>query len=172
MSARVAPPVPAGVVLRWATPADAEAGARLHVGCWRESYAGLVDPGLLQAQLADLPSWEQRWRDTATTPRLLAESEEGLTGFAVAGPATDANPPASEVLFAAYVRSAWFGTGLGAALVYGVLGERPAYLWVLERNARARAFYDKLRFRLDGARERYDPLGAWMVRMVRGSMLP
>lgn len=162
-----ATPPPDGVRLRWATEADAEAGARLHVDCWREAYRPLVDPGLLEAQLADLPSWVQRWRDTATVPRLLAEADEGLVGFAVAGPATEPDAPEPEVLFAAYVRAARLGTGLGSALVHGVLGDWPAYLWVLEDNARARAFYDKLGFAFDGRRQRFDPLDAWMVRMVR-----
>ncbi len=168
-----APPLPEGVRLRWATPDDAEAGARLHLACWREAYAPLVDPALLQAQLADPASWAQRWRDQATrVPRLLALFDDQPAGFGMAGPAREDHAPAALELYAAYVRAAWYGTGLGRALVHGVLGDRPAYLWVLENNGRARAFYEKLGFRPDGARERFAPLDAWEVRLVRASMTP
>ncbi len=164
-----APAPPDDVALRWATLADAAAGARLHLDCWREAYGPLVDRGLLEAQLADPASWAQRWRDhTARVPRLLAEHEGDLVGFAVAGPSRGEDPPAPLELYAAYVRAAWYGTGLGRALVDRVLGAGPAYLWVLEGNARARAFYEKAGFRTDGARERFEPLDAWEVRMVRG----
>lgn len=159
--------------LRWATPADAEAGARLHQECWREAYAPLVDPGLLAAQLADPAAWAQRWRDqTRLVPRLLASHGPDLVGFAVAGPARDDDAPTALELYAAYVRAGWYGTGLGHALVDGVIGERPACLWVLEGNDRAQAFYAKLGFDLDQRRQRFDPLDAWEIGMSRGSMRP
>ena len=166
-------PPPEGVTLRWATLADAEAGARLHLDCWREAYAPLVDRGLLEAQLADPVSWADRWREhTRRVPRLLAERRLGdeveLVGFAVAGPGRGEDPPRPLELYAAYVRASCYGTGLGRALVERTLGFGPAYLWVLENNPRAIAFYEKLGFALDGTRERFAPLDAWDARMVRG----
>jgi GNAT superfamily N-acetyltransferase len=165
-----APAPPEGVTLRWATVADAEAGARLHLACWREAYGPLVDPGLLEAQLADPASWADRWREhTRRVPRLVAEHDGELVGFAVAGPARGKDAPRPLELYAAYVRAAWYGTGLGRALVERTLGTGPASLWVLEDNGRARRFYEKLGFGLDGARERFAPLDAWEARMVRGA---
>jgi GNAT superfamily N-acetyltransferase len=159
---------PDGVTLRWATVADAAAGARLHLACWREAYGPLVDRGLLEAQLADPASWTERWREQIPrVPRLLAERDGELVGFAVAGPGRGDAPPAPLELYAAYVRAACYGTGLGRALVDRVLGAGPAYLWVLEGNDRARRFYETLGFRVDGTRERFAPLDAWDVRMVR-----
>lgn len=159
---------PTGVTLRWATVADADAGARLHQACWREAYGPLVDRGLLEAQLADPASWAERWREQIPrVPRLLAERDGELVGFAVAGPGRGDDPPAPLELYAAYVRAACYGTGLGRALVDRVLGAGPAYLWVLDGNVRAERFYEKLGFRRDGTRERFAPLDAWDVRMVR-----
>ncbi len=160
--------LPTGITLRWATVADAEAGARLHLACWREAYGPLVDPGLLEAQLADPASWTQRWREQIPrVPRLLAERDGELVGFAVAGPGRGEDPPAPLELYAAYVRASCYGTGLGRALVDRVLGPGPAYVWVLDGNARAERFYEKLGFRRDGTREWFTPLDAWDVRMVR-----
>jgi hypothetical protein len=41
-------------------------------------------------------------------------------------------------------------------------------VWVLEANARARAFYRRHGFEADGAREHFAALDAWEIRMVRG----
>ena len=53
--------IPDCVTLRTATVEDVEAGAALHAACWREAYAGLVDPALLQARLADTDRWRTGW---------------------------------------------------------------------------------------------------------------
>ncbi len=39
--------------LRLAVPSDAEAGARLHLDCWREAYTDLIAPTRLDALLDD-----------------------------------------------------------------------------------------------------------------------
>jgi RimJ/RimL family protein N-acetyltransferase len=52
-----------------------------------------------------------------------------------------------------------------------VLGDRPAFLWVFEDNPPARAFYTKLGFAADGARQ-FDDFGGRRlaeIRMVRGA---
>jgi hypothetical protein len=40
-------------------------------------------------------------------------------------------------------------------------------LWVLERNARGRAFYERCGFVADGARQELRGLGEFEIRMVR-----
>ncbi|HEY0949156.1 GNAT family N-acetyltransferase [Nocardioides sp.] len=156
-------------VLRAAGAGDAEAGAALHRACWREAYGPYVDPLLLDQRLADADRWVASWRHQLASgpPRVLAEADGELIGFAVAGPARDADPPAPIELYAIYTRAAWWGTGLGRRLWEAVRPERPCSLWVLEANARARAFYARLGFAADGARELYAGLDAWEIRMVR-----
>lgn len=161
---------PVEVVLRDAVPSDAEAGAALQRNCWREAYGPLVDPGLLMARLADVMAWISAWRDQLRDgpPRVVAEADGELIGFAVVGPQRDPESPTELELYAVYVREAWHGTGVGQALLESVLGDRAASLWVLEDNARARAFYARNGFVPDGGRKRYAPLDAWELRMVRG----
>jgi GNAT superfamily N-acetyltransferase len=161
------------VTLRDAVLADADAGAALHRNCWREAYGALAtDPALLRARLADVGWWVRSWRAQLESgpPRIVAEAEGELIGFAVAGPSRDLGPPVPDELYAVYVRKLWYGTGVGQALLKAVLGDRPASLWVLEDNVRARGFYERNGFTVDGAREWHAGLGTWEVRMVRGSM--
>ena len=158
------------VTLRNAVPADAAAGAAMHRNCWREAYADIADPTLLAARLADVGRWLEAWQRHLESgpPRILAEADGEIIGFAVVGPSRDPEPPVPDELYAVYVREYWYGSGVAQALLDAVVGEKPASLWVLEDNARARAFYERNGFVADGAREWYAGLGAWEVRMVRG----
>ena len=60
-------------------------------------------------------------------------------------------------------------SGIAQALVARVLGDRPAFLWVLEANPRAIAFYKKLGFVPDGSRQflTLDGKSLPEIRMVR-----
>ena len=64
--------------------------------------------------------------------------------------------PRCAELYALYVTPAWWSTGTGRDLMCRVLDETQAggypriVLWVLEQNARARRFYERSGFRLDG----------------------
>lgn len=162
------------VTLREAAPDDAAAAAAMHRNCWREAYADIADPALLHARLADVGRWVSAWQRHLASgpPRVLAEVDGELIGFAVAGPSRDPEPPVPVELYAVYVREHWYGTGVAQALMDAVLGDAPASLWVLEGNARARAFYARNGFVPDGAREWYADLGAWEVRLVRGAAGP
>lgn len=157
------------VELRRATLHDAEAGAALHAACWRETYGPLVDAVLLENYLADAGRWAARWRDRIALgpPRLLAAHGDELVGFASAGPGRHETVPVPTELYAIYVRAAWHGTGLGQALLEEILHGQPAYLWVLEDNLRARAFYARNGFTPDGGRKKFEPLDAWEVRLTR-----
>jgi GNAT superfamily N-acetyltransferase len=155
--------------LRPAVPADAADGAAMHAACWREAYGPYADPRLLAERLADSDRWLTAWaRQLAEgPPRVLAEADGELVGFAVAGPSRDADRTTISELYAVYTRAAWWGTGLGQALLDAVAPEGSCSLWVLEDNERARRFYQRNGFRPDGTRELYEDLGAWEMRMVR-----
>ena len=96
---------------------------------------------------------------------LVAEVDDGLAGFANLGPPRDDDAAVDLELYAIYVRAVWWGTGLGHALFEEAVGERAAYLWVVEGNQRAMGFYERQGFRLDG-RTKAEPEGLHL-RMVR-----
>ena len=59
------------------------------------------------------------------------------------------------------------GTGLADGLLTQLVGDRDATLWVVEGNARARRFYTRLGFVVEGARTEHDATGTPEIRMVR-----
>jgi ribosomal protein S18 acetylase RimI-like enzyme len=161
--------IPDGVTLRPATRDDAVAGAALHRACWRETYGPHVDPAVLEARLADPIGWIAAWERQLAVgpPRTLAVADDELVGFSVSGPSRDEEAPAPWELYAIYVRQAWWGSGLGDELMTATVPDGPCWLFVLEANARAQAFYRRHGFAPDGTRHHYAGLDAWELRMVR-----
>ncbi len=152
--------------IRVAVPDDAEAGAALHQACWLEAYPAICGEEIVRRFASDDLEWGLRWRTSIEhgPPRWLAEHDGELVGFATAGDGDEGFE-----LRGLYVRMAWWGTGLGDQLLSHALGDRPAMLWVLDGNDRARRFYERHGFTLDGQRMFFDPLQSWKVRMSRGA---
>ena len=143
--------------IRPATPDDADALGRLHMACWREAYGDLLSAEFFEGATPE--SSAERW--AVTIPRLaggggvalLAEEDGELVGFASSGPGRGEDPPRELELYAIYVRASAYGSGLGQRLLDAAIGDRPASLWVLERNPRARALYERNGFAHDGTTE-------------------
>jgi GNAT superfamily N-acetyltransferase len=164
-------------LIRRATVSDVEAGAQCHANCWQEAYAGIVDPTRLAEATADVPARSRRWQTAIEdgAERWLAMHPDGddvpvtecVVGFAAPGMSRDSDGPRVLEVYAIYVRKAWWGTGLGGRLLEVAVGDEPALLWVLEANARARAFYARHGFRPDGARKLDPVFGEPEIRMVR-----
>lgn len=152
-----------------AVPADAEAILAVKDQGWREAYAHLLAPEFLAA-LDGTPGRADRWREMIASdggPHFaVARSAGNVVGTAGAGRARDAAAPAPEELYTVYVLARAQGTGAASALVDRVLGDRPAFLWVFEDNPRARAFYTKLGFVPDGARQ-FDDFGGRRIAEIR-----
>ena len=153
--------------LREAGPADAAVLGRLQVASWRATYRGILP----ESSLAGLSEEVQ----TAAFAQSLAQAGPGFRiwllesrgrpmGFAVAGPSRDPQAcgpdpgaPRTGEIHAIYLLPEAWGQGLGRALMDRALaglggdGFGAAALWVLERNARARAFYEAGGWTLAGA---------------------
>ncbi|PXX64126.1 acetyltransferase (GNAT) family protein [Nocardia tenerifensis] len=143
--------------------------AECHIACWREAYVDLVPAHVLDAFDIDrrAEQWERnRVKYPGRTWVALAGAE--VIGFAGAGETLDDPPEPAHQLYALYVRSPWYGTGLADELLHAALDPAAAYsLWVFERNPRALAFYRRHGFELDGTSrvEAFSP--SIEVRMVR-----
>jgi GNAT superfamily N-acetyltransferase len=141
-------------LIRPVTADDAPALGAVHMACWREAYVHHLSADFLARATPE--SSATRWASTlaSLTPDhrlLVAEAGNELLGFAMSGPARGDEPPRDRELFAIYVRAVAHGTGIAQALLDGVLGREPAFLWVLDRNPRATAFYARNGFIDDGA---------------------
>lgn len=164
--------LPDGVVVRTTRPEDAVALAHLHLDVWDDAYTGLIPQQILDDRRANaserIATWQRILADHDRT--LVAEGPEGLIGFASAGPGRDDDVDIQLELMALYVRAAWWGTGVGHALLEAALGDRAAYLCVLEGNDRALRFYERHGFARDGHVE--DAPEGPHVRMVRQPLTP
>lgn len=154
-------------VVRPAVLSDAEALGHLHLDVWDDAYTGLVPQEILDDRRERAEERIQRWRDilAGEHANLVAESQEGLIGFARGGPGRDNDIDIELELWALYVRRSWWGTGVGYTLFQAAIGDRAAYLWVLAGNQRAIRFYERQGFRLDGTEDEHDE--GVHVRMVR-----
>ena len=157
----------ADYAIRPAFEEDAEALGHLHLDVWDDAYTGLMPQRILDERRARADERIARWRDILAGEHgtLLAESPAGLIGFAGAGPRRDEDVDIETELMALYVRAAWWGTGVGYALMRAAIGDRAAYLWLLDGNDRALRFYERQGFRLDGTVAQHEE--GRHVRMVR-----
>jgi ribosomal protein S18 acetylase RimI-like enzyme len=138
--------------LRRATAADIDAVAALHADSWRRHYRGAYPDEFLDGDLlADrLAVWTPRLSaPDGAACTVLAEDGGALLGFVHAR--FDADPAWGTLVDNLHVSTSLHRTGIGRTLMREVATtvaeERPAggvYLWVLEQNNRARAFYAAL----------------------------
>lgn len=160
--------------VRPAVVGDAERLGRVHVQVWREAYAAVMPPEFL-AGLDPVRS-AARWRDSLTDPppgtvALVGLADATVVGFCLTGPTRDDPPEPTHELYALNVLAAHHGSGLADRLVdpalAGPFGAGPVSLWVVAENARARAFYRRHGFTLDGRTKDHEGTGTHEVRMVR-----
>jgi ribosomal protein S18 acetylase RimI-like enzyme len=149
---------------------DLDEMGRVHVQVWREAYAGLLPDDYLAG--LDATFGPARWRERfGSSPELswwIARDEEGIVGIATSGPPRDDDAPRPLELYAINVLRRAHGTGLADELMAHVIGDRPTYLWVLEGNDRAAAFYRKHGFTDEGGRKPEPDTGVVEIRMARG----
>ncbi|MCM6773796.1 GNAT family N-acetyltransferase [Nocardia sp. CDC159] len=147
--------------------------AECHIACWRDAYRDLVPAHILAAfDVGKLTvTWEHRLRRYPENT-VVAVLDDTVIGFASGGHSLDEPPVTAKQLYAMYVRTAWYGTGVAHDLMRATLDPRvDTSLWVFEENPRAQTFYRKYGFELDGTRrvEAFTP--AVEVRMIRRAEL-
>jgi ribosomal protein S18 acetylase RimI-like enzyme len=135
-----------------AGPGDADAIAALHADSWRRHYRGAFSDNFLDGDVTAV--LRDRWRERLAThdPRtrtILARQGGELAGFAHTE--LGAHPEWGALLDNLHVAYGLKRRGVGRRLVAltarAVIDAAPGsglYLWVLEQNAAARAFYAAL----------------------------
>lgn len=153
-------PVTSGPVVRPARVADADAIGEIHVASWQAAYAGQL-PGdyLAGLSVADRQrGWQRRLeRPPAGNDVLVVEVGHTVAGFCSIGPSRDESAARDTAeLYAIYLHPRHSGGGLGRALHDHAIatllagGYLSATLWVLDSNARARGFYERLGWHAEG----------------------
>ena len=151
---------------------DCDELGRVHMAVWRDAYAGIMPDdylaGLSDERCAD--TWRAVAGRSADAPArtLVVVGEDGrLAGFGSAGPSRDDDAPTEWELYAVNLTATARGTGVADQLLDELLGARDATLWVVEENARARAFYARRGFVDEGGRDEHPATGTPELRLVR-----
>lgn len=143
-----------------------EAGivAQIHVESWKLAYRGIMPADVIaRTDLAYRTAfWAVRLTDREW-PVFLMEEKGKSVGFCQMVPTNDPDDDPRRVghITSLHVLPQLRGQGYGRALLDHVLTEfrrrgfAEVTLWVLEENQKARAFYTKHGFRLDGGTRPY-----------------
>ena len=159
--------------VRSAEAEDVESIAALHLRSATTAYRGILPDG---AEAPALVTLEAEWHGTIVDPRtsvLVAQRDGAVVGVVVLQHASD------QVMWAElrrlYVGPDAWRLGIGSRLhdsLLEIARERnvsTVSLWVLERNDRARRFYETRGWaRVDGAFLEWPELGVREVRYERG----
>ena len=148
------------------TDGEVRGKAFVHWSAWHEAYAELVSRDYLdRLTLEKCEKMAFSWPDNT----LVAKDGETVVGFVSWGDRGEEAPGVGEI-FALYVLSAYYGTGLGRRLMEAGLAQLKDYpkvcLWVLKENGRAIRFYEKCGFRPDGTEEVHPTVSADEIRMT------
>lgn len=155
------------VRVRPASVDDARGIAAVHVQAWREAYVRQL-PAETLAGLRVEPRVE-RWASIIVddgTDVSVAEVDGRIVGWATAGDGRDDDRPTSRELEGIYVLAEHHGTGAGQLLLDAAIGVGDAYLWMMDDNPRAEAFYRRNGFVRDGL-ERDQVMAGHPIHIVR-----
>jgi GNAT superfamily N-acetyltransferase len=164
--------------IRPAQPSDAKEIAEVHVRGWQWGYRDLLPAEVLDS--LSVERREQGWKEILRSllpdgTVLVADLDGRIVGFAGTGPCRDEDAPdGTAELSSLYIEEEVAGTGVGRALMTAAIefarkaGFTELTLWVLERNARARRFYEAAGMRPDGsAKQEMHPTVPVLLEEVR-----
>lgn len=128
--------------------------SRIYEESWKFAYRGIIPQSYLDGIPAGLwaRSLDQPGRD-----HLVVLEDGGPIGTASTGPSRWPDYPEDGEIVSLYLLPAYIGRGYGKALLAAAVrvleaqGYRSILLWVLAENRRARAFYERAGFHMNGA---------------------
>ena len=159
--------------VRHAIAADVPRIAEIQVLAWQSAYRGIVADSFLDGLKAE--DSHKLWSSFAgrdEAPLFVFEHEAQVTGFCHVMPSRDADSNGVAEIVAIYIDPKHWRRGWGRALVAEAIAFACSRnfsgltLWVLEKNMRGRAFYDRCGFQPDGA-IKHETLGGITLTEVR-----
>ena len=150
------------------TAEEIEGKSRVHWQTWREAYDDLLPAEFQETMtLERCRFFSQKYPENT----LIAIDDMKVVGFISYGNYRDETLQAGEII-ALYVLKDYYGKGIAQKLMKEALSTleqfSEIFLWVLNENKRAIAFYQKMGFTFDG-QEKILELGKPIteIRMVR-----
>lgn len=137
--------------IRPATRSDAAAIAHVHVQSWQATYGSLLPEGVLRRRsfARRMLSWMQVIGSGPSDDILIAETGDGMAGFASFGVNRAGHPGYGGEIFALYLLPEAQGQGIGRRLFEAsrerlrAQGREGLIVWMLEGNPAA-GFYDRM----------------------------
>jgi GNAT superfamily N-acetyltransferase len=164
------------VIVRDASPNDAEAMGQVHVRAWQAAYRGSMPDAYLDnldpADRAEI--WRNSIKRRPESPPLVAVTDGVVVGHGAFGPALTLEGAGE--LYSLNVDPPHWGGGAGPALLAEVdrrlaADHDVAVLWVLPANARARRFYEREGWSVDGEERTAEVLGVTVPEIRYRKML-
>ena len=153
------------IIKRMETDEEIKGKAFVHWKAWHEAYPDLVSQEYLDNLTYEkCESMAFSWRDNL----IVAIDGNKVIGFVGYGNCGEESPNAGEI-FALYILSEYYGTGVGLKLMQADLKELSAHpevhLWVLKGNKRAIRFYEKCGFVATGEEKVSSKINAAEIKM-------
>ena len=136
-----------------------------HITCWQDAYKGIIPDDYLEnmpAQLEKRTEWNrQTLSDPGDCEYLCVMYDDKMIGRLVYSKCRDEDKAETNTgeIHAIYLQASYWNKGYGKQMMDFAINElrnagyQDAIVWVLEDNNRAKRFYEKYGFVLDGARK-------------------
>jgi len=150
------------ILIRSAKSEEAEAYAGCVIACWQAAYRDIVPAAYLQYMSAHAEEWVDKYKKALADPGggyYCAMHGDKMAGFLIL------DWHRAENFWAIYLVAEFWGMGYGKQILDFAIselsraGHREVRLWVFEENHRARRFYEKNGFGLDGVKRVVDKYG-------------
>ena len=143
--------------IRAAMPSDAAKCAEIHMRSWVFAYSDCVPMDIIEKRNASRPAkWSKLLADSKDI-HYIATCDDVIIGIITINPPYDADLSESVYeLSGLYLDPDYIGKGFGKLMVDWVKSEISSRgyttisLWVLDKNYRAKSFYEKCGFKPDG----------------------
>jgi len=157
------------MTIRRALPEDAYDWAVCRISCWQSAYKGIFSEEIINNMPSEKEQHIERYKKCLTDQGNIEYysvvlSEKMMIGSLVID-------RINSEIWAIYLLEQFWGKGYGKKIMDFAVNElkcektKEIYLWVFEKNHRARRFYEKYGFRADGAQKESGRYGIPLVEL-------
>jgi len=165
----------AKLTIRKALPNDANDFTNCGISCWQSAYKGIVPDQFLSNMSAEREQRTKKHRIAIANSNdciyYCVMHNEKMVGILVLNKNRNGNTPDIGEIWAIYLLEECRGKGHGKELLDFEINElksfgcKKIFLWVFEKNYRARRFYEKHGFGFTGKTREVDKYGKPLVQL-------